>query len=531
MSKNGPFTTLQQGLNAANDGDTVLVGPGVYNGTAQVNDNGIRLLAQGMVILDGRPNGPFASGPVLTISGDDVTVQGFTIRNAGTFQAPPGGLSSQGHGVISAGSGTKVSRCVFINCSDDSILIEGDGATVENCTIFGGAGDGIDIEGIGAVVTRNRIQGIVGFGIAVDGDDASITGNTVRNVQNTGIVQFGSGGQVTRNTLQSVGDDGIRCTGDTVVVERNTITATGGRGISVIAAASRVNNNVISDVDSLGLLTIGVSTEIMGNRISGCQGRGIDSVGDSAKVTRNTVTNTGDRAVVLNSADESQVTQNRIKSTLGGIDVNGSNVTIERNTLEQLSANAIDVNGDNPSICRNTVKVTTASGVGIQVESASQGRITDNRLTDIAATGLVICVSADGLVVDRNQLKLVGSGLQNGFLILGDSTTVTNNRIQGASKDGINVQGGSNLLQKNTISDCAEDGIDINGGSNNEVDANRVTNCGAEGIENNGTNTVITGNTSKFNRTDFANDGTVNDFSGNISGDGTDDSTPPAVDT
>jgi parallel beta-helix repeat protein len=89
-------------------------------------------------------------------------------------------------------------------------------------------------------------------------------------------------------------------------------------------------------------------------------------------------------------------------------------------------------------------------------------------------------------------------------------------------RDGIHAEGEGQIHRGNKVSGSGEDGIDIDGGENNVVRDNRVSDCLAEGIENNAIDTVIDDNRSTGNRTDFANSGSLASFVGNQSSDDTD---------
>lgn len=80
------YATIQEGINAANDGDTVLVVAGTYYEHVVLNKS-VSLVGEnrGLTVIDG--NG---SDYVVSIEVDNVTVNGFTIRNgttAGVFLA------------------------------------------------------------------------------------------------------------------------------------------------------------------------------------------------------------------------------------------------------------------------------------------------------------------------------------------------------------------------------------------------------------------------------------------------------------
>lgn len=81
----GPKRTIQAAINAATDGDTVLVLPGTYLETIDLDGKGISLISSGgpgVTTIDGND-----SGPVVTINsgeGNDTLIQGFHITSGST---------------------------------------------------------------------------------------------------------------------------------------------------------------------------------------------------------------------------------------------------------------------------------------------------------------------------------------------------------------------------------------------------------------------------------------------------------------
>jgi len=82
-----PYQHIQDGIDAANLGDTVLVFPGTYHENLLINKDDIAVvsLTYETPVIDGG-----GSGSVVVITGDWVTIHGFKIQNSGTLEEDGG---------------------------------------------------------------------------------------------------------------------------------------------------------------------------------------------------------------------------------------------------------------------------------------------------------------------------------------------------------------------------------------------------------------------------------------------------------
>jgi len=105
-----PFRTVQQAVDAAGDGDSVLVAPGIYR--ENIRFRGRNIIVRSLepenemyvstTVLDGR-----GAGPTVTFDGGegaDCRLSGFTIT---------GGSAANGGGVLCVGAGPTITRCVI----------------------------------------------------------------------------------------------------------------------------------------------------------------------------------------------------------------------------------------------------------------------------------------------------------------------------------------------------------------------------------------------------------------------------------
>lgn len=197
--------SIQAGINAAANGDTVLVGPGTYYENIDFLGKAITVSSEqgsSVTILDGRALdsvAKFTSG-----EGRNSTLSGFTLQNGySTFSTP--GFGDGG-----------------------GIWIRNSSPTIQN-----------------NVIANNRA--CEGPGIFVQSGSPLIQGNTIRN--NT---QTGCSGGVGGGGIGLLGGPGAEIRGN--IIEQNSLTSADGAGIAMFGAGSPViAGNIIRQNTATGL--------------------------------------------------------------------------------------------------------------------------------------------------------------------------------------------------------------------------------------------------------------------------------------
>ncbi|MFO7638500.1 MAG: pectinesterase family protein [bacterium] len=122
--RSGDYSSIQQAVRAAGDGDVVYVKPGVYREDVTIDRPGIRLVGAGpdQVVIDAGQ-----AYAALTLTADGCLVDGFALRNAGS------------HGLYVKSAGNTVSRCLIIGNGDRGIYFSSFGgnpsARIDHCTV------------------------------------------------------------------------------------------------------------------------------------------------------------------------------------------------------------------------------------------------------------------------------------------------------------------------------------------------------------------------------------------------------------
>lgn len=255
----GTYTTIQDAINAASAGDTVLVDPGTYTENVDFVGKAITVKSSGgasVTTIDAGGSGIvvyFGNG-----EGNDSVLDGFTVK---------GGVSGNGSG---------------IQCNGTS-------PTIKNNTITGNtgaAGLGISCLNGGPIITGNTIHGqdamVLGGGIYCNNATAVIDNNTLYN-----------------NTAGGAGG-AIYVTGGSVTIKNNLIhdnySAIHGGGVQFASCAGLLVNNMIydneADANGGGLFCDGATTTVMCNTFFGnlaTNGGGIGVGNTSAPLVINSI--------------------------------------------------------------------------------------------------------------------------------------------------------------------------------------------------------------------------------------------------
>jgi len=169
------YSTIQEAINNANDGDTILIAPGVYP------ENGI-LINKSVSIIGSDINTTIVTGgaPAINVLADNVTIKGFTIKGFGA--CPPHGNAINGINIrnlrveelaIREGDSDTYEPAISLRNSSGCIIRK----VRIDCSSFSDSANGINLykDNVDCILEENEIFGMIyGPAIAIGSSGSSI---------------------------------------------------------------------------------------------------------------------------------------------------------------------------------------------------------------------------------------------------------------------------------------------------------------------------------------------------------------------
>ncbi|MGB3458025.1 MAG: alpha/beta fold hydrolase [Halobacteriota archaeon] len=485
------FSVIQEAINNASMGDTILVHSGVYYENVYVNKS-VTLKGIGYPVV--AANG---SGSAITLNADGITLEGFNATNSGSMWECAGINVISGNNTIT-GNNVRNNEYGGIYLADSSNNNSITGNTFVN--------NGLRISNS----YQNTVEGnIVNGKHLVYLEDASDY-----TVKDAGQVILVNCTNITVENLDlSNTDVGIELwKTENSRISNNNVRNNNCGSISLSDSSNNsiTGNNVSNNNGDAISITDSSNNTIAGNNASSNSNVGIYLSGDSSNnvITGNNVRNNSNVGIWLSSfvlfPFNNTITGNNVHNNYGGI-------YLSRSSNNSITGNNVrDNNDDGISLSRSTnnaISGNTFVNDGLSVDDSYQNTVEENKVNGkplvyledasdytVEDAGQVILVNCTNITVENLDLANTSVGVE---LWKTEDSKVLNNTVSN-NGNGISLyRSSNNSITGNNVRSNSIGGISLWNSCNNTITGNNVCNNSNGGISlwNSCNNNTITGNT------------------------------------
>ncbi|AXI25458.1 hypothetical protein CFE53_04650 [Methanofervidicoccus sp. A16] len=454
------YSTIQRAIDAAKDGDVIVVRDGIYYENLVINKSIILKSENGPenCIIDGNN-----SGNVIVINVDGVTIDGFTVRGAG-------GWFNAGIRVISGGAGGWFNAGIRV--------------------ISGGAGGWFNA---GIRVISGGAGGWFNAGIRVISDNNIIRNNSISDNWIGIYLSSSNNNTISGNDISDNGCGIYLSSSNNNTISGNDISDNNWGGIHLDSSSNNniKNNTFIND----GIFIVGGSLKhwdhtIKNNTVNDKplyylkNQRGGEVPEDAGQVilvncsemiVENLSISNTDVGIVLGFSSQIVIRNNNISNNWRGIYLSSSNNnTISGNDISDNNWGGIRLySSSNNTISGNDILDNNWGG--IHLDSSNNNTISGNDISDNEDDGIYLS-SSNNNTISGNDISDNGCGIR---LYSSSNNTISGNDISDNNWGGIRLYSSSNnTISGNDISDNNWGGIRLYSSSNNNIKNNTFINDG-----------------------------------------------------
>lgn len=345
----GNYTTIQDAVNNAMPGNTIIVYPGTYNEIVDINVANLSILS-----YSGNPEDTIVrhigSGHNFAIGASNVTISGFNITGTNS-------------------TGIYMSEVSGVNISNNK---------------FSGIGCGVQIESSNScTLVNNTVNDSAQYGFYLQSSsNCTLDNNAVSNTSSHGIYLLAASYcNLTSNIVSDTGSDGVQfSSSNNCTMANNTITNISGNGIyATFSSSCNFTGNTVSNIDYEGIaLLYSNNCTLTDNIISSTEYYGIYTYSSSGcNFTENIVSNVYYDGIYLSQLNGCTLTCNTISNSEDGIHLyNSSNCNLTSNDISNTYDDGIYM--FESSSCNLSGNIITESDYGLYISHSRNCTLTNN---------------------------------------------------------------------------------------------------------------------------------------------------------
>jgi len=465
------FTSIQDAVDAASPGDTIIVYPGTYIENVDVNKS-LTLKGEGMPVVDAG-----GSGSAITVVADGCTIQGFKVTGGSPFWEGGTGIKVQSNGNVVKDNVVSLNEGYGIWLRDSSSnMLEGNDISNNR--------DGIYLfNSNNNAITANRVLFNNRCGIHLEISSS----NTLRsNIMSNNSYNFGVRGDYLPHYLHDIDTSNIvngKPIYYLVSAQDRVIESTSNAGYVAIINSSNITLRELTLSNNWqGVLFAYTSDSKIENINTLNNAHGIYLYCSSNNTLSDDTISNNERGIETRDSSNDVLSNNDVSDNYYGILLHNSNDhTLSNNTMVDNEYNFGVWGYKLPHYIHNIDISNTVDGKPIFYLVNEQDKVIDSATN----AGYVAAVNSSSVVV--RDLTLTNN--EHGVLF----AYTTNSRIENIqasnNRYGIVLKGSSgNILHNDNASNNGAIGIHLAGSSNNVLSSSSTDSNGGFGISLNGSN-------------------------------------------